>query len=680
MRSRSVLVCALSAGLICVAAPSSADAAALPGIDADSGFIVYYGDDFGAETFATLASADVVVLHPEVATVTPQLVAQLKAAGVQYVLAYLSIGEEPSSMPIEVGDGTGPVHHDGTALQPGNAGVASFYVDDAFDGQAYVQDGAPDTNAQWGGRYIFPNAQWRDILQRQRIGGSADYPARSAPGVEQLLGARLADDDIDRTHDFGFDGLFLDTIGTAAPYVNVPGAYPWAAEAMSQTVAWLDETWPAATLMANRGLFYFNPNVYNPVFDVHPHDFTIRPYIDALAFEWFRLCADEGVVSPFYADNRHNYAPKIAAEAMREDGFSVFSLDYAGYASTQEREASVVAAGALGWTPYLAADSLLWTVSDYMFENPLALDVDPPQWDSTASGYTQVDVADRVGVQRVELGQAQGEVILSWDVATDQTGPVTFDVSVATDPAMSDAVVHHAVTTQAGDGWDVDTSNAFAFETVLAELDPGAYYFAVHAVDGLGHRDDNDVVLSITVPDPMTTQNDSAGIVVDGSLVDWSGLETFSADGADLPANDAGYDLQSLRMADGGGQLVLGLEFAGTAEVDTWRTALYFDTDLDRDTGFIGSGALGAGAEFMLQGEHVFAYEGDGESWDWAWLGRVDAAANGSVVEMAMPKSWLDDPAVLEVVYRGYGSVQDFAPDEGGDGANGGGYGYVMNE
>ena len=679
MGSRSVLVCALSAGLVCVATPPSASAA-LPGIDADSGFIVYDGDDFSEETFATLASADVVVLHPDVTTVTPQLVAQLRAAGVQYVLAYLSIGEESASMPIMVGDGTGPVHHDGSSLQSGNAGVASFYVDCAFDGQAYVRDGVPDTNATWGGRYVFPNADWRDILQHQRVGGSAAYPGRDAAGIEQLLGPRLSDDDIDRTHDFGFDGLFLDTIGTAAPYVNVAGAYPWAAEEMSQTVAWIDEGWPSATLMANRGLFFFNPSVYNPVFDVHPHDFTIRPYVDALAFEWFRLCADEGVVNPYFGDNRHNYAPKIVAESMREDGFSVFSLDYAGNASSQEREASVLAAGALGWTPYLAEDSRLWSLSQYMFDNPLPLDAEPPRWDSTASGYTQVDVPDRVGLQRVELGQAQGELILSWDVAIDQSGPVTFDVSVATDPNMSDAVVHSAVITRVGDGWDVDPSDAFAFETVLSDLSPGEYYLAVHAVDGLGHRDDNDVILSITVPDPMTTQNDSAGIVVDGSLLDWTGLEAFTADPADLSANDAGYDLKSLRMADGGGELVLALEFAGPAAADTWRTSMFFDTDLDRDSGFIGSGALSVGAEFMLQGEHVFAYEGDGQSWDWDWVGRVDAASNGTVVEMVMPTSWLEDPAVLEVVYRGYGSVQDFAPDEGGDGANGAAYAYVMNE
>lgn len=82
------------------------------------------------------------VVHPtNSAQLTPQVVAKLQGAGVK-VIAYISIGEDSAphdaaGNPIpNPGNGQGPVRYTGTAsgydasqVLPGNAGVASFYVD-----------------------------------------------------------------------------------------------------------------------------------------------------------------------------------------------------------------------------------------------------------------------------------------------------------------------------------------------------------------------------------------------------------------------------------------------------------------------------------------------------------------------------------------------------------------------
>ncbi|MEM6290994.1 MAG: hypothetical protein AAGA54_06995 [Myxococcota bacterium] len=676
MKTRWILA-ALALALAPLPIKTAEAAGPLPGIDSSSGFVIYYGADFSPATMATLARADVVVLHPEVHTVTPSIVAELQAAGVDQVLGYISLGEEDGDLPVMVGDGTGPVRHDGVGLVTSGGGVASFYVDDFYDGTAYVSDGIPDTNPEWGGRYILPNAAWRDVLEQQRMGGSTAYPTRDAAGLGQLLGARDSETDTDRTHDFGFDGVFLDTIGTASPYLNVPGSYSWAAEEMSVAVASIAEDHPDATLMVNGGGFYFNPTDYNPVYDVHPFDFSIRPYVSAVLFESYRLDRYTGTASYFHPDNRHNYAPKMIAESMREDGFTVFTVDYAESASTAELDATLVASAVdNGWTPYIAPDIILDDAGTYALDNPPAPDLSPPVWDSTASGFALIDVPDRVGVQSVVLGDAPGEIIVGWDVARDQTGPVTFNVAISSAPDMSNAVVFEDVQTRMGDGWDVDPFSAGAFETTVGGLSGGDYYVRVRAVDGLGQSEENDVVLPITMPGDDIS-NVAPALVLDGVLDDWDGLVSFGIDPDDLPAVSDAYDLLELWMADGDGMLYVGMDMEGPYQA-SWRNTVYFDVDETRMTGYRGYGNLSVGAEYMLQGRHVYAYTGSGTNWSWSWIGKSGGSHQGGDGEFTIPLAWLGDPAAIDVVFKGNATPKDYAPDGADQGAGGEAYHYAI--
>ena len=477
------------------------DATRLADLTSSSRFCVYYGGDFSAANLALLGTFDVVVLEPNATNCTPAVVAELQRRGVKYVIGYLSIGEEPSFAPVSVGDGSGPVHFAGGAVVSGNGGVASFYVDQAWNGATYVSDGQPDVNGGFGSRYIHPNAAWRALLDTQRVNGAP----RSVAGLAQLAGRRASDTDADRSHNFGFDGFFLDTLDTAGPYVNSAGYYPWAAPAMRDTAQFVREHYPAKTIFGNRGLFFFNPGLFNPTYNIRPYDYTIRSFIHALLFESYYLDANPGNpgITASFGDNKHNYAQKLIAEANRPDGFTVFSLDYqinrgnALYAQAVQ-ESTVQN----GWISYLAPDPLLAPAGTYVRDNPAPPDTAAPVWDSTGSpAYSPNDVPDRTGIQSLAPGVQPGTAVLHWDVARDQTPPVKYHVYRSTDAAFTSPQKYSAVAFQIGDGWSTDPTTAFANKTTITGLADGTHYFRVHAEDSAtpAHEETNTVTLSVTL-------------------------------------------------------------------------------------------------------------------------------------------------------------------------------------
>ena len=425
----------------------------IEGVASNSRFVVYYGADFSAANLALLAQFDVVVLEPNVATCTPAVVAELQRRGVRHVIGYISIGEEPAFVQLSAGDGTGPVHFAGGAVVAGSNGVASYYVDQSWNGSAYISDGQPDVNGGFGSRFVYPNAAWRTLLDAQRIDGIP----RSVAGLAQLAGRRASDTDTDRAHNFGFDGFFLDTLDTAGPYANAAGYYAWAAPAMRDTVQFVRESYPEKIVFANRGLFFFNPGLVNPTYNIRPYDYTIRPFIHALLVESYYLDSNPANtgVSPYFGDNKNNFAPKLIAEANRADGFTVFALDYqmnrgaALYA--QAVNESVVQNG---WLSYLSPDGTLDPVGTYVRDNPPPPDTAAPVWDSTGSPpFSPTDVPDRIGIQRVSLGAQSGSVVIHWDVARDQTPPVKYHVYRSADAGFASSQKYTAVNK---DGFEVD--------------------------------------------------------------------------------------------------------------------------------------------------------------------------------------------------------------------------------
>lgn len=681
---------------LCLAGGPAAVSAAsrVPGITSSSRFLVYYGQDYGSTVLTTLKQANIVVLHPtNSAQLTPRVVAELQGAGVK-VIAYISVGEDPAPLdaagnPIPiVGNGQGPVRYTGTStgydaskIVAANGGVASFYVDQLWSSSQgqYVSDGQPDVNTTFGGFFIWPNDDWRWVLNEQRIGGvpASSLANRSVAGLKQLAGARTSATDADRTHDFGFDGFFLDTLDTAGPYVNAWGYYAWAAPEMQKTVKFIYDSYPGKIVFANRGTFFFNPLIANPAYGIRPYQYSLRPYIHAALFESYALDSDPSHtgLSPYLPVNRDNYAQKLMAEANRPDGFTVFSLDYdMGRGATLSAQALQETAVKNGWVEYIAPTGQLDTLGSYVATHPPASDTAAPVWDSTAA-FAEVinppypDVPDRVGVQRLALTPRPGEVVVQWDVARDQSLPIRYNIYRSTSSTFSNPVKYAQVPFEVGTGWSTDPTTNFANQYTVTGLTPGTHYFRVRAEDSASvvHEDTNTVTLSITVA--TSVSNPNASITVDGNLSDWATLTSFAVDPQDATAPGDVADWARAWLAHDANNLYLAIQNHVSITQLNAAFSVYLDTDNNRATGFRGGGdQFPLGAEYVLLGTSLYSYQGTGLNWQWNLVGTAGFSWGGLNAELFIPRAWVNNPAVINLFYLGDnpslgGTTVDAYPD-----------------
>ena len=162
--------------------------------------------------------------------------------------------------------------------------------------------------------------------------------AMTMDGPDQLAGLREV-----LTADYGrgldCDGVFLDTIDTAAPnaYTNAQSPneskFEWTAPGFGAFIRHVHQAYPDKLILQNRGVFFFDPR--------HPqYAYNARGAIDFLLFESFRLNSNtsEQWNAVEYPDNRYNIAPKVMAEANRPDGFRVLSLGLRGRAWAVDRD------------------------------------------------------------------------------------------------------------------------------------------------------------------------------------------------------------------------------------------------------------------------------------------------------------------------------------------------------
>ncbi|HUJ09498.1 MAG TPA: fibronectin type III domain-containing protein [Verrucomicrobiae bacterium] len=653
----------------------------LLGISSASKYIQYYGSDFSSSNLQVLSQFDVVVLHPSVSTLTPKVVATLKTNGVKYVLGYISIGEQPADTPILRGNGDGPVYCTTNGISTityESNNVASFYVDEAWSNSigAYVirNNGQIDKNGTFGGAYIWPNDDWRWVINTQRIGGvpGTSLSNMSVAGLAQIAGPRVSDSDISRTNNFGMDGFFLDTLDTAGPFAGV-GSYPWAAQEMQKTVQFIHDTYTNKVVFANRGLFFYNPLLVNPQFNVRPYAYSIRPYVHATLFESYMLDSStcDTLLNPYVNDNKYDYARKINAEANRPDGFTMFCLDYQMNRGTNLYELALnETVSSNGWVEYLCPDGSLASVGTYALNHPRPTDVSAPVWDSTANaGIAGGDLScpnsntlssnptpPRIGIQSVTAGSIPGDVVVHWDVAMDQTPPVKYNIYQSSDPSFSSYVAYSNVVYQVGDGWSTDPTTFSANQYTIHGLAPGTYYFRVRAQDSAtpSHEDTNTVTLSMSVVNTRYNSILTGDIAVDGDLSDWTPLASFGLQSSDFPTSATNpVDLAQLWMAHDATNLYVAYK-------NYWPTTnglnaaynLYLDTDASRSTGYRGgANNFPVGADYLLQGSTLYRYTGGGTDWSWANVGPVPSALAQSNAEFSVPRMWLGNPTQLDLFF-----------------------------
>ena len=383
--------------------------------------------------------------------------------------------------------------------------LAPFFSDRRYD------DGFPDRNEIFGG--LFVNAgdpAWFATIDAMTI-DSNDHVGGFRETLTTGYGRGL-----------GCDGVFLDTIDTAAPnsYTNAgspnESKFEWTAPGILALMGRLRQTYPNHIILQNRGLFFFDPEF--------PHyAFTTRGSIDFALFESYRLSSDASQpINPyFYPDNRYNVAPKLMAEANRPDGFRVLSLGYAtaptvppetllgmstvGFDSLIE---DIRVTEALAGFRHYLTDASVTLVNSFVTDHADLTDHVAPAWTSTYNpriSMIPTEAAPRVGIQQVIPGRAQ--VTVRWDVALDmnrvkyalyyQTAPFDF----AADPKLAAATRVELVPQVPAAYTGGVGPDRFPYEAVVDGLTPGTlYYLLIRAFDSSpdANEEANTVVLTAT--------------------------------------------------------------------------------------------------------------------------------------------------------------------------------------
>lgn len=145
------------------------------------------------------------------------------------------------------------------------------------------------------------------------------------------------------------------------------------------------------------------------------------------------------------------------------------------------------------------------------------------------------------------------------------------------------------------------------------------------------------------------TNSHTVSISLDGNLSDWGNTPSVG-NGLDVPnsANNL-IDLQALKLTGDSNTLYIAYQNESPITLN-WGFTLYLDTDRNPNTGF---GMWDAGADFVIQGNGLYAYAGTGADWNWTFVATVAAVVSGNHAELSLPRSTLGNPDKFHYMFYG---------------------------
>lgn len=151
----------------------------------------------------------------------------------------------------------------------------------------------------------------------------------------------------------------------------------------------------------------------------------------------------------------------------------------------------------------------------------------------------------------------------------------------------------------------------------------------------------------------------------DGEFDDWASVSPLGWDSRDMGHPDDIADWENLWVTHYDG--MLSLSYTSYNElVFSSAYNIFLDTNFSSNTGFeIGN----LRAEYLIQGDAVYHYQGTGRDWNWTRVGSVELAISGKRAEICLPLSLLKDPFNIKVLLFGdnssirEGGEADYLPD-----------------
>ena len=207
----------------------------------------------------------------------------------------------------------------------------------------------------------------------------------------------------------------------------------------------------------------------------------------------------------------------------------------------------------------------------------------------------------------------------------------------------------------------------------------GSDSFSFKVNDGVSDSNLATVLLEVFADEPnegISNQVVIGGINVDGNNSDWNNLTLFDADPADIVTNNSNaIDWLSAGMAHSSETVYLTYQNNGLVNPPrtsgtsiNWGWQTFIDADRDSSSGFILSGSIGA--EYLIEGQYVYQYAGDGSNWQWIELGIASSKYQENIIELSFPRNWMTQLNNVNIVFYGNnsafgGNTQDSYPNDG---------------
>ncbi|GAA0409187.1 hypothetical protein GCM10009133_17150 [Cocleimonas flava] len=136
---------------------------------------------------------------------------------------------------------------------------------------------------------------------------------------------------------------------------------------------------------------------------------------------------------------------------------------------------------------------------------------------------------------------------------------------------------------------------------------------------------------------------DDESMVIDGQISEWDSVKAFT-DIDRIVQTASGPDWINASLAHSNDNLYLYQKNRNPIVTDElsgnyipWIYQVYLDTDQNKDSGYLLSD--GIGAEYMIEGNYLYFYNGSGSDWNWQELSELEASFAGNLSEIKIPRN-----------------------------------------
>ena len=144
-------------------------------------------------------------------------------------------------------------------------------------------------------------------------------------------------------------------------------------------------------------------------------------------------------------------------------------------------------------------------------------------------------------------------------------------------------------------------------------------------------------------------------LILNGYLSEWTNTESLGVDGNDITVANAKADILQAWASHDSNNLQIAYRNDGPIDNVWWPWQVFIDTDRDTSTGF--RAGNGIGAEYMLQGNQLRRYTGDGSSWAWQGVRNDIGVKRANNAEFSLTLNELGNPGAINLFFKASNSA-----------------------